>query len=71
MATSRIVEAVGVSANSSDPARKSRAQAIEKAMAAAVTQCYADGITDPVKMRARMMAARQTVLDDVKPEGDG
>ncbi len=59
---SKVVEAVGVSANSVANADRSRAKAIEAAMSAAVSQCYADGITDPVKVKERMMAARQAVI---------
>ncbi len=31
---------------------------IETAMSAAITKAHAEGITDPVKVRERMMAAR-------------
>ncbi len=33
-------------------------QDIEAAMSAAITAAHAEGITDPVKVRERMMAAR-------------
>lgn len=66
---SKIVEAVGVSANSVSPAGRSRAKEIEAAMSDAVRQCYADGITDPAKMKERMMAARQALIDAREQEG--
>ncbi len=34
-------------------------QDIETAMSAAITKAHAEGITDPVKVRKRMMAARK------------
>ncbi len=60
----KVVEAVGVSANSLSHAGRSRAKEIEAAMSAAVNQCFADGVTDPAKMKERMMSARQAVIDE-------
>lgn len=37
------------------------AKHIEQAMVAAIKQCMADGISDPKKINARMMAARESV----------
>ncbi len=34
---------------------------IEAAMAAAITKAHAEGITDPAKVRALMMAARREI----------
>jgi len=53
---------IGMSVPSEDGAvRRSRSKAIEEAMSLAVKKCYAAGITDPVKIRAAMMAARAKV----------
>jgi hypothetical protein len=41
---------------------------IELAMANAVQQAAADGITDPAEIKVRMMAARERAL---KGDGDG
>jgi len=59
-----IVEAVGASANTlaRDEGAKARAQAVQDAMTAAVAACYAQGITDPVKVHAAMMEARACAL---------
>ncbi len=35
---------------------------VEAAMSAAITAAHAEGITDPVKVRERMMAAREKVV---------
>lgn len=59
---SKIVEAVGVSANSLWPSGKARAKLIEMAMSEAVLAASAAGITDPVKVREMMMTARQKLL---------
>ena len=61
------VKAVGTASASLSGDRKGLAVAIQDAMSKAVLACYADGITDPVKMRERMMAARQAVIDKAKP----
>lgn len=55
-----IVEAVGVSA--SVPGDKTLGARIEAAMVQAVKDCQAAGVTDPGETRARMMAARDAVL---------
>ncbi|MBX3703986.1 MAG: hypothetical protein KF822_09450 [Steroidobacteraceae bacterium] len=63
------VKAVGAASFSVDTsnnpevnaARKRRSQVIEAAMSAAVKRCYAAGVTDPVKIREAMMAARAEV----------
>ena len=36
---------------------------IEEAMSAAITAAHAEGITDPVKVRERMMAARREITE--------
>lgn len=57
-----IVAAVGTGAAAKDP---SRAQRLEAAMAAAITEALAEGISleDTDAIRARMRAAREAVLD--------
>jgi hypothetical protein len=55
------VKAVGVSVKALSEANASRARAIEKAMSDAVAECYADGVTDPDVVKARMDEARQRV----------
>jgi len=61
MMENRIVEAVGVSANSLNVPGKLTALAVQAAMEAAIRQAAEDGITDAVEIRARMMAAREGV----------
>lgn len=56
MVTSKIVEAVGVAAMA--PGRPDLATAIEQAMSKAVLACAEEGVSDPVVIRERMMAAR-------------
>lgn len=57
MAIAKIASAVG--AVGAGTKRKSElAQRIETAMAAAVTDAYARGITDPKKVKALMLEAR-------------
>ena len=58
----KIVSAVGVAVNSLSDDGQERAKAIEKAMSDAVMECYADGITDPELVRARMLEARMKFL---------
>jgi hypothetical protein len=55
----RVVKAVGIAVKSMSIENEDRARAIEKAMSDAVAECYADGITDPGRIRERMEAARQ------------
>lgn len=54
----RVVKAVGIAVKSLSPAGNERARAIEKAMSDAVKECYADGVTDPKLIKARINAAR-------------
>lgn len=56
-----IVEATMVSANSLFPSGRALAKAIEAGMSEAVLECSKKGITDPVEIRAAMMAAREGV----------
>jgi len=58
---SRIVEAVGVSANALDPARRPLAKQIEEAMSQAVRDAQAEGVTDADELKRRMSAARARV----------
>lgn len=50
----RIVEAVGISVNARSAMLKPLARQVERAMADAVEEAYADGRTDPGFIRARM-----------------
>jgi len=54
----RRVEAVGVAVKSMSGDHE-RARAVERAMSDAVAECYAEGVTDPVVVKARMDAARR------------
>ncbi len=59
----RIVEATFVAADVHDGQgrrHKMLALRLEKAMAAAVQACHDDGITDPIVIKERMMAAYRT-----------
>jgi hypothetical protein len=73
---SRIVEAVGVSANALNPAGRPLAGAIQAAMTAAAQHARrVDKITDPAEIRARMLAARAAVKrgdwePPAAPDGD-
>jgi hypothetical protein len=60
-----VVDAVGISIRtlSGSLARGLLAKAVERAMSRAVMECYGDGVTDPVKIKARMMEARKRVLN--------
>ena len=60
---SKIVAAVGVSANALDQARRPLAQRIEQAMSEAVTRAMDQGVTDPGEIKAEMMAAREMVRE--------
>lgn len=55
-----IVEAAAVFANAKS---KSLAGRIEQAMLKAIEQARADGVTDPKKVKARMLAAREKVKE--------
>jgi hypothetical protein len=62
----RIVEAVFTSANTGGLMHGDKsplAKLIEAAMGSAVEFAYANGITDPVKIRELMMAARADVKE--------
>ena len=59
---SKIVAAVGISVNALDKARGPLVRRIEQAMSEAVTQASFEGVTDPVEVKARMMAARDGML---------
>lgn len=67
-----IVEAVMAIASVRDQAtqreNRSLSKKIEKAMSDAVMACYAKGITDPVEVKAAMMAAREVAKRG--PPGD-
>jgi hypothetical protein len=56
---SRVVRAAAVSVNSKN---KEQSKLIEKAMSEAILQCFAEGITDPVEQKKRMLEARDTIL---------
>lgn len=66
---SKIVAAVGISANSSmgGPARIERVERIQAAMDKAVLDACADGLRvseDAEQIRERVLAARQRILDE-------
>jgi len=54
----KVVEAVGVAARSTV---SGLGKLIEQAMSHAVAQSYAEGVTEPDKVRARMLEARAEV----------
>lgn len=55
----RVVSAVGISVKTASPILKPIAAEVEKAMADAVEDMYADGRTDPALVKARMAEVRQ------------
>ena len=56
---SRIIAGAGIAVISPDPDRASR---IEQAMSEAIMQALADGVSDPVEQRKRMLAARDEAM---------
>jgi hypothetical protein len=58
----RVVEAVFVSANSNSPLVRPIAKQAQRAMCAAVEDCFANGDRDPWLVRSRMMEARDTTF---------
>lgn len=56
----RVVEAVGISVNTSNPLRKDFALSLRGAMEYAVEEMYADGVKDPQRVAARMQEAKVT-----------
>ena len=54
-------KAVGVAVKALSAENVPRARAIEKAMSNAAMECFADGVTDPEVIKARMGEARQRV----------
>lgn len=54
----KIVHAVGIAVGSSSAHMKPAADMIRKAMEDAVSDCYANGDTDPAFVKLRLMAAR-------------
>jgi len=59
----KFVEAVGASSGSLKQERKPLAKKIEEAMSNAIAVSYQTGVTDPKEIKARMMAAREKVLE--------
>lgn len=59
----KVVSAVAVMAKTNifKPG-KSMAQAVEDAMSNAIKECYSNKITDPIKVKAAIMRAREKVL---------
>lgn len=57
----RIVEAVGISVNTS-PERRELGRAIQQAMSEAAMACYAESNTDPAFVKARMQEDRKSVV---------
>lgn len=62
----KVVEAVGAMAGTVNPRHGSLAKRVEQAMTEAIRDAYAQGITDPVVIRERMMAAREAVKQETK-----
>lgn len=56
-----IIDAVGISVSARSQSAKPLAEAIRRAMSDAVVEMYADGVKDPVRVKARMMEAREKV----------
>lgn len=68
MSESKIVAAVGVSANALSPRGKERAKIVEAAMQQAIVEACAEGLRvneDAAEIRARMMAARAKALAEL------
>lgn len=63
MAESKVVEAVAVAAKSFKNGSTRLTKQIEDAMSQAVLDCMSEGITEPEDIKAKMMEARQKVLD--------
>ena len=62
------VTAVAVSANAAavgSTVGEDGAKLIQEAMSNAVTWCYGQGITDPVKVKEYMMVARANAVRDI------
>ena len=58
----RIVEGVGVSVRQMGNVETPLTRAVERAMSDAVSDCYADGKTDPIFVKARMGEAYRKTL---------
>jgi hypothetical protein len=63
-----IVAATGASANAHMSGNWASAARQEQAMADAIKKATDEGITDPVEIKARMMRAREEVLDITSSE---
>lgn len=64
----KVVEAVAIASSASllpaNTGRRRLSVLIEKAMSQAVTDSYAAGIVDPVKVKENIMAAREKAIQD-------
>lgn len=60
---SRIVAATGAAVHATFSGDWDSAERQEKAMSEAIQKAHDEGITDPVEIKARMMAAREAVLN--------
>jgi hypothetical protein len=58
-----IVAATGVAVGVQAPSKTALAEALEKAMTEAVQKAHNDGLSDPDKIRERILQARDTVLE--------
>lgn len=58
----RIVEGVGISVNCRNPFLKPAMAEVRRSMEDAVADSYANGDTDPVRVKARMLEARQRTM---------
>lgn len=65
-ATEKVVPKKIVATASATAKKTPLGKDIEKAMSEAVTKAYADGVTDPVKIKERMMEARKKVIADAQ-----
>jgi predicted metal-dependent phosphoesterase TrpH len=65
-----IVDAVGVAVKSRSGEFKPVAEAVQRAMSDTVAEMYADGVKDPVLVKARMMEARSKTLDKLLGRGE-
>lgn len=66
MTESKVVEAVGVAAQSLSPNGVSLSKKIEAAMSQAVLDAIEEGLTEAEDIKAKMMEYRQKVLSEFK-----
>lgn len=59
----KVVEATGIASASNASGNSDLASQIEAAMQQALRECLDQGVTDPEEQRARMLVARDAVID--------